>query len=398
MAPRLRPTLLASALAGLLAACGSPSGSPSTTAPGSAASGTATAGTPTAGAATESATMSPTAGVTATPAGIVTCTGADLTMVMGGENSASGGQQGMTILLANHSSTTCRLNGSLQATLLDATGNPLPTTQSGAPTGQALLVPQRIALDAVWPQPGEATVLISWHTGDIQPGQCSGSAPQVGEVRLTVPGGGTVTGAAAAIGTMAPCNGTIQLGAITQVTSVPTFASVLDATFQAVSSDLQRTVSTTCTPTPQVGCLTTSSGPTLGSGGSAAYQAFNDYGTGGGGQCFAYVYLDTAGWHPLDVTCVQNGGYNPTQGGANYIFGPGSGCADAHAGPSHGSSVVSCLPWSPTGGGSSYTIDQGPTFTAETDPASGLPDGTVWWHLQSTGWVTQDFLVELPAA
>jgi hypothetical protein len=349
------------------------------------------------------ATGTPTAAATATAAPTATvataCTGSDLTLALGAETSASGGEQGLTALLANHSGTACTLAGSLQAQLLDGSGSSLTTSlESPPPTGSAWLVPHRIALDAWWPQPGEATVTISWHTGDVQPGQCSGPAPSVGEVSLSVPGGGSVTGVIAGASAMAPCKGVIQLGAITQAPAPQAYGSVLDATFGSVAEETGLTVTESCTPTPQQGCLTTSTGPTLGSSNTAAYQEFDHSGTGGGAACFSYVYEDPAGWHPLDVACTQNTGYDPSTGAANYVFGPGPGCANVYASPGHSSSVSGCLPWSQSGSGTEYTIDQGPTYTAETDAMSGQPAGTIWWHLEGQGWITQDFLVAAPQA
>ena len=368
----------------LIACCGT-----STTAPS--ASGTTHPAT---------ATSAPTSIPTPTPTAATTaCTGAALTLALGGENSASGGQRGMTVLVANHSTRACQLSGSLQAQLLDSSGHSLTTSlESTPPTGSAWLVPDRVALDGWWPQPGEATLTIGWHTGDVQPGQCSGAAPSVGEVSLAVPGGGSVVGVVGSSATMAPCKGVIDLGAITQAAAPQAFSSVLDATFGAVAEETGLTVTETCTPTPQQGCLTTSTGPILGSTNTAAYQRFDDSGTGGGAVCFSYVYEDAAGWHPLDAACTQNTGYDPAVGASNYIFGPGSGCANVYASSSHSSSVSACLTWNLAGSGTQYTVDQGPTYTAETDATSGQPAGTIWWHLLGQGWVTQDFLVQAPQA
>ena len=364
----------------------------------SACGGTSTSGSPTAQPASSSPTATPSVAATATPTAVSTaCTGSELSVALGAESSASGGQQGLTALFANHSYSACQLGGSLGAELLDTSGGALTTSLQGTPpSGSAWLVPYRVALDAWWPQPGEATVTISWHTGDVQPGQCSGAAPSVAEVSFSVPGGGTVTGVIAGSSSMAPCKGVVALGAITQATAPQSFQTVLGATFSAVGDENGLSVTESCTPTPQRGCLTTSTGPTLGSANTAGYQQFDLSGTGGGAVCFSYVYQDSAGWHPLDVACTQNVGYNPTVGAANYIFGPGSGCADVHSSPSHASSIAYCLPWSSSGSGSQYTIDEGPTYTAETDPGSGQPAGTIWWHLQGEGWITQDFLVEPP--
>ena len=259
-------------------------------------------------------------------------------------------------------------------------------------------MPDRIALDAWWPQSGEATATISWHTGDVQPGQCSGAAPSVGEVSFTVPGGGTVTGVVAGSSSMAPCKGEIELGAITQAAPSQTFQSVLDATFGTIGTEMGMDVTESCTPTAEQDCLTTSTGPTLGSANTAAYQQFDHSGTGGGAVCYSYVFEDSGGWHPLDVACAQSSGYNPVVGTASYIFGPGTGCADVYSSAGHASGTAGCLAWSASGSGSQYTLDQGPTYTAETDSSSGQPAGTIWWHLQGHGWITQDFLVAPPEA
>jgi hypothetical protein len=62
-------------------------------------------------------------------------------------------------------------------------------------------------------------------------------------------------------------------------------------------------VTTSCTPTAGQGCLTLS-GETLGT--DAADFEYQSYGTGGGAVCFAYVYENPTGWHPLDVLCTQD--------------------------------------------------------------------------------------------
>ncbi|MGD1054135.1 MAG: hypothetical protein ABR950_09975 [Candidatus Dormibacteria bacterium] len=312
------------------------------------------------------------------------CTGGDLDVLFGAESSASGGEQGMTALLANDSGTACLLSGSLQAQLLTGSGGALSTTlQSPAPAGSAWLVPDRVALDAWWPQSGEATVTISWHTGDVQPGVCSGSAPSVGEVSLSIPGGGTVIGS---LGdsliemSVAPCDGVIQLGAIVAATTPEAFSSPT-AGAQAAG---QEEFAGQGPPNPSYQVTT---------GSQAAVVAY------GGPDCGASTYLwqDGAGWHVLDTTCSQAPGYSPGIGLTDWLYGPaGSGCAAVHASPGHASAVTACLTTSTTfGQGTHYTVDQGPAYAAETDPTSQLPEGTIWWHLQGQGWVTQDYLVEL---
>lgn len=297
----------------------------------------------------------------------------------------------MTALLANDFGTACQLNGSLQAQLLTSTGGSLTTSlESPAPTGSAWLVPDRVALDAFWPQSGEATVTVSWHTGDVQPGVCSGAAPSVGEVSLSLPGGGSVTGSLAnsfAELTMAPCNGVVQLGMITETGAPQPFAT---PTVAAEDASQEEFAGITYAGWPLANPIYTVS-----TGTNAAVVSYD------GPDCAAFTYLwqDSAGWHVLDTVCVQNTGYNPSAGASNYIFGPGTGCANVYSSPGHSSSIAACLTFaqqSPTAGYSGdpqYVIDQGPTYTAETDPASQQPAGTIWWHLKGEGWVTQDFLV-----
>jgi hypothetical protein len=354
----------------LLGGCGTSaavSGSPS-----AAPSGSPTASTATSATATPAPTPTP---------GPTPCAGADLNVVMGNENSAAGGQQGLTALLANHSTTACLLTGSLGATLMTSTGSPLTTSlESPPPTGSAWLVPDRVALDAWWPQAGEATVTISWHTGNVQPGQCSGAAPTVGEISLSVPGGGSVVGILGASSGVAPCEGVIQIGAITQASAPQAFATATAAAQTAAQDEFAATIAATGPP----------SSYTVNSGTSAADVT---YGIGHGCAAFTYVWQDSAGWHVLDTVCVQNTGYNPSHGASVYIFGPGTGCANVYASAGHASAITGCLTWSSTGSGTQYTIDQGPTYVAETDPTSHQPAGTIWWHLTGEGWVTQDFLV-----
>ena len=314
-------------------------------------------------------------------------------MVFGAESSASGGEQGLTGLLANDSTAACQLSGTLQAQLLTSSGGSLTTSLSGAePAGNAWLVPDRVALDPWWPQSGEATVTLTWHTGDVQPGVCSGSAPPVGQVSLSVPGGGSVTGAFDTLFevSMAPCKGVIQLGAITQASAPQAYAT---PTAGAAVANQEEFAGDGSGPVANPAY-------TVDTGAQAALVTYN------GPDCGAYTYLwqDSAGWHVLDTNCAQAPGYTPSlsQGGSYaFVFGPTSpGCASVHSSPNHASTVVGCLPFGSTsttgfGENTQYTIDQGPTYTAETDPASGLPEGTIWWHLQGQGWLTQDYLVDL---
>jgi hypothetical protein len=311
-------------------------------------------------------------------------------MAVGAASSASGGQEGVTALIGNDAGTACNLTGTLQAQLLDSSGSALPTSQGSVPAGQAWLVPDRVALDPWDPQPGEATVTVSWHTGDTAPGVCSGSAPAVGELSLIVPGGGTVTAPVNTYPTllqgMTPCDGDVQLGAITAVSSAATFTTDAEA---AANSDIEEeegeTVTTSCTPSAGQGCLTLS-GETLGT--DAADFEYQSYGTGGGAVCYAYVYEDAAGWHPLDVLCTQD--LAPVDGGTVMISVPGEGCADVHAAPGNASSVLSCV--SPSAQ-TTYAVEQPPVYVTQTDPTTHLTTGTIWWYLAGLdGWVAQDFI------
>ena len=183
---------------------------------------------------------------------------------------------------------------------------------------------------------------------------------------------------------MAPCQGTVQLGAITSVASAATFTTdAEDAADSEIEEEEGVTVTTSCTPSAGQSCLT-SSGETLGT--AAAYFEYQLYGTGGGAVCYAYVYQDAAGWHPLDVLCTQ--ALAPADGGTVTISVPGGTCADVHSAAGHASSVVSCV--SPSAQ-TAYGVGQGPVYVAETDPTSGLGMGTLWWYLTGLdGWVAQD--------
>jgi hypothetical protein len=339
-----------------------------------------------------SVTPTPTPTATATPTAAVadTCTGSQLNAVVGAGNSASGGREGVTVLIGNASGAACALSGAVQAQLLGSTGSPLPTSQSPATEGEAWLVPDRVALDPWEPQPGEASVLIAWNTGDSGPGVCSGSAPQAGELKVTFPGGGSI---AAPVNPspllsqgMAPCQGAIQVGAITQVSGAKTFTTdAQDAAEFEVSQEEGQTVTTSCTPAGGQSCLT-GSGETLGT--DAADFVYQSYGTGGGAVCYAYVYQDSAGWHPLQVLCTQDTA--PVDGGTVNIAAPGGGCVNVHSTPGHATSVLSCVASSSQ---TTYAVAQGPVYVAETDSTTHLPMGTLWWYVSGpNGWVAQDFV------
>lgn len=347
---------------------------------------------PTAATPTPAATPSSTPTASPSPAVADACASSQLNMVVGAGSSSAGGQRGVTVLIGNEGAAACDLSGTLQARLLSAAGASLSTSQGAVPAGEAWLVPDRVALDPWEPQPGEATVLISWHTGDTAPGVCSGSAPVAGELGLTVPGGGSITAPVNPSPSlpegMAPCRGVLTLGAITQVSSAATFTTnAQDAAVSEIEEEEGVTVTSSCTPAPGQSCLTLV-GETSGTGTDAADFEYQSYGTGGGAVCYAYVYQDAAGWHPLDVLCTQDTA--PADGSTVVATAPGGGCVDVHSAPGHASSVLSCVSSSSA---TTYEVEQGPVYVAETDSTTHLPMGTIWWYLTGPdGWVAQDFV------
>ena len=208
---------------------------------------------------------------------------------------------------------------------------------------------------------------------------------------MTVPGGGTVTAAVPPFRAlpegMAPCQGAIQPGAIIGISTVAiSTTDAQDAADAAVEQEEGQTITSSCTPTAQQGCLTRSGEGTLGP--DSAHFEYESYGIGSGAVCFAYVYQDAAGWHPLDVLSTQD--LAPADGGTVAVSVPGGGCVNLHATPAHASRVHSCV--SP-GTQATYVVEQGPVYVAETDPTTRLAMGTIWWYLSGLGgWVAQDFV------
>ena len=355
---------------------------------------TPSASNPSPSSAANAATPTPTPTPTASPSPAVAdaCASGQLNMAVGAGSSSAGGLHGVIVLIANDGTAACDLSGTLQAQLLGAGGSALPTSQGTAPTGQAWLVPDRVALDPTEPQPGEATVLISWHTGNPAPGVCSGSAPTAGELGLTFPSGDTITAPVNPSPSlpegMAPCQGVLTVGAVTQITSAPTSATdAQDAAVSEVEEEEGVTVTTSCTPAPGGSCLTLS-GET--SGTDAADFEYQLYGGGGGAVCYAYVYQDAAGWHPMDVLCTQDTA--PADGSTVTVTAPGRSCVNIHSAPGHASSVLSCVSSSSS---TTYQVEQGPIYVAETDSTSHLPMGTIWWYLAGLGgWVAQDYVAD----
>jgi hypothetical protein len=186
---------------------------------------------------------------------------------------------------------------------------------------------------------------------------------------------------------MAPCQGAIQPGAIIGISTVAiSTTDAQDAADAAVEQEEGQTITSSCTPTAQQGCLTRSGEGTLGP--DSAHFEYESYGIGSGAVCFAYVYQDAAGWHPLDVLSTQD--LAPADGGTVAVSVPGGGCVNLHATPAHASRVHSCV--SP-GTQATYVVEQGPVYVAETDPTTRLAMGTIWWYLSGLGgWVAQDFV------
>jgi hypothetical protein len=313
------------------------------------------------------------------------CPMADLNMVVGAPG-AAGGEEGMTILLANQSPQGCWLGGPLGLRLEDMGGSPLPTAAPPQPPGDAWLVPDRVALDPWWPQPGEATIRVTWENGVGGSGGCPGSPPRAGEVALLRPGGDRISGRVLTATPMAPCRGSVALGPVTPAGAPAAFPSPLAAAEQAGRDESDPGV------TADFGAATT----TMGTRAAYVDYALNQEINGQRVTCDAVTYLwqDAAGWHVLDTTCVQAAGLAPLLGRPSSILGPGQGCATVRAAPGHLAPVATCLAYAPGSTvAAQYPVDQGPVFVAETDATSGVAEGTLWWHLQGEGWVSQDFLV-----
>lgn len=155
----------------------------------------------------------------------------------------------------------------------------------------------------------------------------------------------------------------------------------------AIASAQQQTHATYTTGTCPAGqsCLTNAQ---VTDGVNAAWVSFDFGGSGGGTVCFAYVYNDAAGWHPLDTACNQQSGFFPNPYKQNTVRVPGGGCANVRAAPGLSSAVVACLK-----DGTTVFIDDGPTFVDDIRASDGVHIGHIWWHLQGKGWMAHDFLV-----
>jgi hypothetical protein len=316
------------------------------------------------------------------------CTGDQLDMAVGAAAVGPAGREGVTILVGDHSNSACQLGGAVEVQVLGGGGAPLSASGGSAPGGQAWLVPDRMALDPWEPQPGEATLQVSWLTGGGS--DCPGVADSAAAIGLTPAGGASVTSTIDTLPAfpqgMAACGGAVRVGPITPVSSAQSFpGSAEQAADFAVQRETGAQISSTCAPESGTACLTRA-GSTLGA--VAAYFDYQMYTSGGGALCYAYVYRDTAGWHPLDVLC--NGGSAPANGSTVTIAFPGGGCAGVRSAPGHAARAIGCVSSGPQ---ASYYVVGAPVYVAETDPATGLPMGTLWWYLSGLdGWVAQDWI------
>ena len=98
------------------------------------------------------------------------------------------------------------------------------------------------------------------------------------------------------------------------------------------------------------------------------------------GDCFAYVFFESGGWHYMQpVVCPGTGGNNPVLGEVDHVHGTGS-CANVRLEPGLTSKVVACLKDAQV-----VLIDQdSPRYV----------DKHIWWSIDGhRGWMAHDFLV-----
>jgi len=113
----------------------------------------------------------------------------------------------------------------------------------------------------------------------------------------------------------------------------------------------------------------------------AAYVQILLGGQGGGAECFAYLFYDSAGWHLYPpVSCGQQGGYSPVLGSEDQVQVTGGGCGNVRQEPSLTSKVVAC-------------IKNGATVTIDATPPRYV-DGHIWWSVNhQQGFMAQDVLI-----
>lgn len=146
------------------------------------------------------------------------CHAGDLGAVAGAAAAASGGQTGLVFVFANHSSTTCTLQGVPGIQLLDGRGMVVPTTAAVVGDSPPVVVlapghvpPQSLPPaykdpEANQPRPGEAEMLLGWHY------ICAKPVAPAATIQVRLPGdGGTLLVKVPSDVTVAPCAGQLQL-------------------------------------------------------------------------------------------------------------------------------------------------------------------------------------------
>ena len=95
--------------------------------------------------------------------------------------------------------------------------------------------------------------------------------------------------------------------------------------------------------------------------------------------CFAYVYFDAAGWHPLPPVVCRDQASAPWPGRAVQVVA-GSSCANVRRAPGLSAKVVICLK-----DGTSVKIDE---------IAPRYVEGHIWWSVNNQqGWMAHDLLI-----
>jgi hypothetical protein len=138
-----------------------------------------------------------------------------------------------------------------------------------------------------------------------------------------------------------------------------------------------------CQPTSQQACLT---GGQVTHGVHAAYATFEEFGTGGGARCSAYVYENARGWHGRNAVCTQNTGWAPDLGPYHIVTVPGA-CANVRDAAGLSGRILTCLP-----DGTLFELDSGPTFIDDDPNSTGPIHGRLWWHIKGKGWVAHELI------
>jgi hypothetical protein len=106
-----------------------------------------------------------------------------------------------------------------------------------------------------------------------------------------------------------------------------------------------------------------------------------EFGVDGDGTvtCFAYVYFDAAGWHPLPpVVCREQASAPWPEKVVSVVAG--TSCANVRRAPGLSSKVAACLK-----NGTPVTID---------NIAPRYVDGHIWWSVNNQqGWMAHDLLI-----